>query len=77
MRPGPAVKPIVESRLDAIEDGGPDWSVVAVLLTGTFMAVLDFFIVNVAIPHLQHDLSAPPPKFSLLSRAMRWLTVRR
>jgi hypothetical protein len=27
---------------------------VLVLLIGTFMAVLDFFIVNVAIPDMQH-----------------------
>jgi EmrB/QacA subfamily drug resistance transporter len=35
-----------------------DWKVVAVLLTGTFVAVLDFFIVNVAIPDLRRDLNA-------------------
>ncbi|MDQ6778643.1 MAG: MFS transporter [Actinomycetota bacterium] len=29
-----------------------------VLLAGTFMIVLDFFIVNVAIPSMQHDLQA-------------------
>lgn len=29
-----------------------------VLLCGTFMVVLDFFIVNVALPSLQHDLHA-------------------
>ena len=28
------------------------------LLTGTFMVVLDFFIVNVALPSMQHDLHA-------------------
>jgi MFS family permease len=39
-------------------EDGPDWLVVGLLLTGTFMAVLDFFIVNVAIPDLQRDLSA-------------------
>ncbi|MGH6680570.1 MAG: MFS transporter [Bradyrhizobium sp.] len=31
---------------------------ILVLLAGTFMAVLDFFIVNVAIPGMQHDLRA-------------------
>jgi hypothetical protein len=30
------------------------------LLTATFMTVLDFFIVNVAIPATQLDLSAGP-----------------
>jgi EmrB/QacA subfamily drug resistance transporter len=29
-----------------------------VLLSGTFMVVLDFFIVNVALPSVQHDLGA-------------------
>lgn len=29
-----------------------------VMLSGTFMAVLDFFIVNVAIPSIQHELHA-------------------
>lgn len=32
------------------------WLPLAVLLTGTFLVVLDFFIVNVALPSLQHDL---------------------
>jgi EmrB/QacA subfamily drug resistance transporter len=30
----------------------------AVLLTGTFLIVLDFFVVNVALPSVQHDLTA-------------------
>jgi MFS family permease len=29
-----------------------------VVLAGTFMSVLDFFIVNVAIPSMQRDLRA-------------------
>ena len=33
------------------------WSL-AVLLAGTFMVVLDFFIVNVALPSMQRDLHA-------------------
>jgi len=44
----------------------PDWSIVVVLLTGTFMAVLDFFIVNVAIPDLRHDLSASPAQIQFV-----------
>lgn len=43
-----------------------DWKIVSVLLTGTFMAVLDFFIINVAIPDLQHDLSAGPAQIQLI-----------
>lgn len=34
------------------------WAPLAVMLTGTFMIVLDFFIVNVAIPSIQRDLHA-------------------
>jgi EmrB/QacA subfamily drug resistance transporter len=34
------------------------WLALPVLLAGTFMVVLDFFIVNVAIPSLQHELNA-------------------
>ena len=36
------------------------WAPLAVMLTGTFMIVLDFFIVNVAIPSIQRDLHAGP-----------------
>jgi EmrB/QacA subfamily drug resistance transporter len=36
------------------------WLALPVLLAGTFMVVLDFFIVNVAIPSLQRDLNADP-----------------
>ena len=34
------------------------WATLAVVLTGTFMVVLDFFIVNVAMPAMQSDLHA-------------------
>lgn len=30
----------------------------SIILTGTFMVTLDFFIVNVAVPSIQHDLGA-------------------
>lgn len=33
-----------------------DWPVLIVMLSGTFMVVLDFFIVNVAVPSIQRDL---------------------
>lgn len=36
----------------------PDLLTMLVMLSGTFMVVLDFFIVNVALPSLQHDLNA-------------------
>jgi EmrB/QacA subfamily drug resistance transporter len=34
------------------------WSALTVLMVGTFMFVLDFFIVNVALPSIQHGLRA-------------------
>ena len=34
------------------------WAPLPVLLAGTFMVVLDFFIVNVALPSMQTDLHA-------------------
>ncbi len=34
------------------------WAALAVVLAGTFMVVLDFFIVNVALPSMQRDLNA-------------------
>ncbi|HEY2242305.1 MAG TPA: MFS transporter [Streptosporangiaceae bacterium] len=39
-------------------EGRPGWAPLAVLLTGTFMIVLDFFIVNVALPSMQRHLHA-------------------
>ena len=36
----------------------PSWSALTVLMFGTFMFVLDFFIVNVALPSIQHGLRA-------------------
>src|SRR6201999_3108516 len=38
--------------------GGRSWSALAVLMLGTFMFVLDFFIVNVALPAIQQGLRA-------------------
>ena len=40
----------------------------AVLLTGTFLIVLDFFVVNVALPSIQHDLDAD-------ATALEWLVA--
>jgi MFS family permease len=34
------------------------WAALPVVLAGTFMVVLDFFIVNVALPSMQHGLDA-------------------
>src|SRR3954463_11143837 len=34
------------------------WALLPVVLAGVFMVVLDFFIVNVALPSMQSDLNA-------------------
>src|SRR5256885_8848312 len=34
------------------------WAALPIVLAGTFMVVLDFFIVNVALPSMQSDLGA-------------------
>jgi EmrB/QacA subfamily drug resistance transporter len=44
------------------------WAPLAVLLGGTFMSVLDFFIVNVALPRMQSSLHASPS-------ALEWVTA--
>ena len=36
----------------------PSWSALTVLMFGTFMFVLDFFILNVALPSIQQGLGA-------------------
>ena len=48
--------------------GEPSWGALLVLLAGIFMATLDFFIVNVAIPATQRDLRAGPA-------AVQWIVA--
>jgi EmrB/QacA subfamily drug resistance transporter len=43
-----------------------DWWVLAVVLVGTFMAILDAFIVNVAIPTIQRTISANSSELELV-----------
>src|SRR5580658_4163100 len=42
------------------------WAPLAVVLTGTFVYILDFFVVNVALPDIQHSLRAS-------TAAIEWL----
>jgi len=42
------------------------WGPLFVVLAGTFMTFLDFFIVNVALPSIQHDLHAGPAAIQLV-----------
>jgi MFS family permease len=45
-------------RNQAPADPATGWAPLAVLMCGTFLVVLDFFIVNVALPSMQRDLHA-------------------
>ncbi|MGH8336871.1 MAG: MFS transporter, partial [Gammaproteobacteria bacterium] len=42
------------------------WATLLVMLSGTFMVVLDFFIVNVAIPSIQRELRASSSAIELV-----------
>jgi EmrB/QacA subfamily drug resistance transporter len=42
------------------------WLTLAVALVGTFMAILDAFIVNVALPSIQHTIKATPADLELV-----------
>jgi EmrB/QacA subfamily drug resistance transporter len=44
----------------------PGWAPLAIVLAGTFVTFLDFFIVNVAVPDLHADLGAGPSTLSLI-----------
>lgn len=37
---------------------GPGWGALAIVMVGTFITVLDYFITNVAVPTIQSDLGA-------------------
>jgi MFS family permease len=49
-------------------DPRPPWAALPVVLAGIVMVVLDFFIVNVAMPALQADLGAGPA-------ALEWIVA--
>ena len=46
------------ARNQAPADPATGWAPLAVLMCGTFLVVLDFFIVNVALPSMQRELHA-------------------
>jgi EmrB/QacA subfamily drug resistance transporter len=48
------------SRAEGTGQGAVSWAPLAVILCGTFVYVLDFFIVNVALPSIQRSLGASP-----------------
>lgn len=50
----------------AVEPYADRWRMLPVLLAAMFMAMFDFFVVNVAGPSLQHDLSASAAALELI-----------
>jgi EmrB/QacA subfamily drug resistance transporter len=62
----PTTSPVAPPRTAAEAPARPKWGTLIVVLTGTFMSVLDFFIVNVAIPSVQRDLGASPAGIQLI-----------
>ena len=48
------------SRAEGTGQRAVSWAPLAVILCGTFVYVLDFFIVNVALPSIQRSLGASP-----------------
>jgi hypothetical protein len=44
----------------------PHWAALPIVLVGTFLSGLDFFIVNVAIPSVQVDLHATSAQIQLI-----------
>ena len=47
------------------------WAPLAVILCGTFVYVLDFFIVNVALPSIQRSLAASAGRHRVAGRRVR------
>jgi len=48
------------SRTEGTRQRAAMWAPLAVILCGTFVYVVDFFVVNVALPSIQHSLGAGP-----------------
>src|SRR5712664_3434192 len=45
------------------------WHALPVVLTGSFLSFLDFFIVNIALPVIRRDLTASPAQLQLIVAA--------
>ncbi|MCK9878848.1 DHA2 family efflux MFS transporter permease subunit [Frankia sp. Ag45/Mut15] len=54
------------ARNPAAAAGAPSWGALAVVLVGTFITVLDYFIANVAVPSIKNDLSASSAQIQLV-----------
>ena len=62
----PATSTTLTARIPAARSLATPWAAMVVVLAGTFMVTLDFFIVNVAIPSTQRDLHASPGAIQLI-----------
>jgi EmrB/QacA subfamily drug resistance transporter len=50
----------VTTEAQATRERAVSWAPLVVILCGTFVYILDFFVVNVALPSIQHGLAASP-----------------
>lgn len=57
---------LLTDRRAPAERAGPGWAPLLVVLAGTFVTFLDFFIVNVALPDIGADLHADASTLSLV-----------
>ncbi|MEW9532092.1 MFS transporter [Microbispora sp. NPDC049125] len=60
------VTPHPVETISPTEQPTPSWGTLLVVLAGTFVTVLDFFILNVAIPSIQLELHATPAQIQLM-----------
>jgi EmrB/QacA subfamily drug resistance transporter len=56
----------LERPARVVQDAPVSWAPLLVVLAGTFVTFLDFFIVNVALPSIETDLQAGPSALSLV-----------
>jgi MFS family permease len=61
------VLPTVSDEMDGLDPRR--WRVLPVILIGSFLAFLDFFIVNIALPAMQTDLGANPAQLQFVVAA--------
>jgi MFS family permease len=58
---------VAAARPVTTRPGAAGWGPLLVVLAGTFVTFLDFFIVNVGLPSIQTDLYADPAEVALVA----------